>query len=463
MTVDKRSKASQAQFDTAAKARALMAGTAGMRAAGNTYLPKFPAEDEQAYLSRLNQSWLFNGFRKTVRDMAGRVFSKPVTLTTAPAQLVDWAENIDNAGNDLSTFARMVFEDGLAAGISYVMVDAPVRGGTVTQADVARFNLRPYMVMLEAEYLIGWNTAVINGQPTLVQLRIMECVKVDVDEFTQDDVDQIRVMDRTDTGVMVRLFRKGKTDTGDKWLPFGDVTMTGLPEITVFPFYANRDGFFTGKPLLDDLADVNIAHWQSQSDQRTILHYARVPILHATGRTEDMPITISAGVSVNSIDPAARLEWVEHSGKAIEAGRQDLKDLEFQMETHGLQLLQPKPGGQSATGEMLDSQKETSILGMTADELQNTLENALLAMCQYAGLGDQTVEVDVNKEFGTTSMNAQDFTAMLSAVNTGGLSKETFIGELIHRKMINGEIVVQDELDRIAAEAEALMPAPVAP
>ena len=191
------------QINCGAKVRALMDGTDGMREAGKTYLPKFPAETEEAYAARLAQTWLFNGFRKTVRDMAGRVFAKPVEIKAGNAKLVDWSLNIDNAGNDLSTFARRVFEDGLAAGISYIMVDAPLRQGTVTVAQAEA--LRPYLVHLSTQEVLGWKVTVENGKPVLSQLRLMECVQEDdpKDEFKQTEVQQVRVLDRTPGGVPV--------------------------------------------------------------------------------------------------------------------------------------------------------------------------------------------------------------------------------------------------------------------
>lgn len=438
-----------------AKGRALMGGTSAMRTAGETYLPKFPAESADAYKERLKLSWLFNGYRKTVRDMAGRVFAKPIELGEGTnQQITDWCENIDLAGRDLSTFTRAVFEDGLDAGISYILVDAPPRNDVVTKAQAKTQNLRPYLVHLEVEEILGWKAEAINNVQTLTQLRIMECVSEQdpKDEFAQIEVGQVRVLDRTDKGVQTRIYRKVKDSAGkEEWQLYDEPTFSQLPEITVVPFYANRDGFFQGEPLLDDLADVNIAHWQSQSDQRNILHYARVPILFAAGRSSDEgPLTISAGTATIASDPAATLQWVEHSGQAIGAGRQDLKDLEFQMEAHGLQLLVAQSA--SATGATLDAAKETSILAMTADQLKDAIEQALGWMAAYGGLGEVSIEAKVNKEFGAGMMTAQELQLLLNAVNTGNMSRETFLGELARRGMIQPDLNVQDEADRIAAE-----------
>jgi hypothetical protein len=334
-------------------------------------------------------------------------------------------------------------------GISYIMVDAPRRTEGVTKAQAQTMNLRPYMVHLRAEDVLGWKAETVANLTKLVQLRIAETfTEADPkDEFNDKTGEQVRVMDLIGKQVKTRIFRKGQRD---EWAVHEEFT-TESGEITVVPFYANRTGFFTGEPILDDLADINIAHWQSQSDQRNILHYARVPILFGAG-VEGDAITIGSNTAVMASDASAKLEWVEHSGKAIESGRQDLKDLEFQMETFGLQLLTARPGAQSATGEALDANKGTSILAMTADQMQDAIEQALIWMGQYGGLGEIDATAQVNKDFGVTLMSAQDVSALLNAVTAGNLSRTTFIEELARRGVIRSDVDPDEEFARIEAD-----------
>lgn len=452
--VAKRSPATQRMVDQSVVGRALMGGTRAMRDAGTLYLPRFAAEEDRDYRARLAQSWLFNGYRKTVRDMAGRVFAKPVKLGDgAPADILARAENIDLAGNDLSLFARRVFMDAMQSGVSYVWVDAPRREGAVTRADAQRRNLRPYFVHLAVEDILGWKAEAIDNVMRLTQLRMMERVYDEdpKDEFAQVPVDQVRVIDRLDTGLQTRLFRR--EERADAWRLHEEFA-SAIPEIPVAPVYLQRTDFMAGEPPLDDLADVNVAHWQSQSDQRNILHFARVPILHATGRDpDDGPLIVAAGSATVSRDTDARLEWVEHQGHAISAGRQDLKDLEFQMETFGLQLL-VQHHQQSATGEVLDAKKETSQLAMFADSLKDGLERAFQFMGMYDG-GDASIEVEVNDDFGATMMSAQEATVLLGAVNAGHLSRDTFLGELARRGMLAADLDVDEEAERLASAGPA--------
>lgn len=446
-----------AMQDAASKGRALMGGTTAMRHAGERYLPRFPIEQPEDYKARLKMSWLFNGYRKTVRDMTGRVFEKPVEVAEGFAR-DDLLQNVDLQNRDLSTFARDVFEDGLQAGVSYIMVDAPPRNGTVTRAQADSMNLRPYMVHISVDDLIGWKVEIINNAPVLVQLRIMESVTEPdpKDEFAENEIQQVRVLDRLPQGVQTRLYRKVKSGNAETWELYDEPTFSGMSEITVVPFYANRTGFWTGAPLLDDLADVNIAHWQSQSDQRNILHFARVPVLFLSGWEGEDKLQISASAVTTASNPDAKMQWVEHSGQAIGAGRQDLKDLEFQMETFGLQLLVTK-GQQSATGEALDARKETTLLAMIADQLQDALEQALIWMAEYAGIDAGNVSVTVNKEYGVSMMTAQELTVLLQAVNTGNMSRETFLREMVRRGMLASDTDVDAEAERMASQSPATL------
>lgn len=452
--------------------RTLMGGTRAMRLAGKAYLPQEAAESDPAYDIRLKRSTLFNGFRKTVKDMSGKVFAKPIAIgADVPPQIKQYGENIDLAGRNLDVFAYDVFRDGLQAGISHILVemDKPVApkqapNGSdlpVTIADERAAGLRPYLCHIKAENLIGWKSETISGAETLTQIRIRECVSVPDGEFHEKEIEQIRVFDRLDGQVSWRIFRKAKNATTkeEEWTEH-DRGFTSLPEITLCPVYINRTGFMMGEPPLEDLADINVAHWQSQSDQRNILHVARVPILFGSGIPDDAPqVQIGAGVMSRASDPNAKLVYVEHTGQAIESGREDLKDLEFQMQTMGLELLIPKPGGQSATGEAIDQAKMNSPLAMMANALKDALEQAFGYMAEYMRMGDgDTVggSLTVNTDFGVTMRDAADLQTLLQAVNAGKISRDTFWKELVRRGVLADDFSADDEADKLDSEGPAL-------
>lgn len=437
--------------------RTLMGGTRAMRKAGVTYLPKEAAESSDAYAARLARTTLFNAFRKTVRDMTGKVFRKKIVLEKdVPSELVAFAENIDNAGRHLNVFARDVFFDAMQPGIAFILVEMPKalaqgsgtgRGGEVTRADEQK--RRPYFVHIKAEDLIGWKTAVIEGVTTLVQARILECVTVADGPYAEVSIKQIRVLEPGRWEI-----HREVTDGPDKgkWIKF-DEGNTTLGYIPLVPVYLNRTGFMTGEPPLEDLADLNVAHWQSQSDQRNILHVARVPVLFMSGFTEDDTVEIGASKAVRAAAPDADMKYVEHTGAAIDAGDKDISNLEFQMQTQGLQLLVAQPGGKTATGEMHDEEKENSPLAMMATALEDAIELGFAYMADYISKGQAGGSVVVNKDFGITAGAAAQIPNIINAVNAGILDKQTAIEMFIRYGLLPDDA----DAETIQARADAEM------
>lgn len=432
--------------------RALMGGTRKMREKGELYLPREEAESVESYKRRLGRSKLFNGFRKTVRDMTGKVFAKPIVLgDDMPEVVKTWCENIDLAGRNLQSFAWDVFWDGMVAGVSYILVDMPQAIENATLADERRLGMRPYFVHVTAENLIGWKSETIGGVETLTQVRIKECVTVADGEWHEKEVEQIRVLEPGRWQIWRQM--------GDKneWALFEE-GKTSLKKIPLAPFYARRTGFMTADPPLEDLADINLQHWQSESDQRNILHVARVPILFGKGFPDDAPaLQIGAGVMTRASVVEADLKWVEHSGDSINSGREDLKDLELQMQQMGMELLIPKPGEQTATGKAIDAAAMHAPLQAMAASLQDALELAFAFAGEYAGLGpDGAGSVTVNTDFGIAYRDAGDLTALIQMRNAGDITRERLLMEMQRRGVLADDLVIEDELDELENEAPAL-------
>lgn len=445
MSVAERSPEAQAMLEAAMRHRALYGGTKAMRKAGEKYLPKNEAEELKDYQARLDRSFLFNAYRKTVKDMSGKVFMQPVTLNEDNATVAEWVDNIDLQGQHLTNFAQAVMRDGMQAGISYILVDAPRREGQVTQLQARTSGLRPYFVHLMAEDILGWKTTVVNNQTVLSQLRFMESVSLPDpdDEFKEMRIPQVRVMDRLAGSVNIRLFRKDGTD---KWVMVEEYAIP-VPEIRVAPFYANRSAFFMGEPVLEDLADLNVAHWQSSADQTNILHISRVPILFMKGIEDMGRIVAGPHVAITTSELGADVKYVEIGGDGgIAHGRQSLLDIELQMQVQGLQLLVKQD---SATGAMLDASKETSQLGQIADNLEDCLNLALSWLCDFGG--QEEVTCSVHKDFDALSMTGQELTFLLQAVNTGNMTKERFLIEVKRRGVVADDMDVDAELEALEA------------
>lgn len=432
------------------KIRDLRGGVAQMRAMGRVYLPQETKESNEDYDNRLSRSWLFPGVNKAIEDVADRVFAREVRFgDDVNPRIADLEDDITADGRNLNNFARDFFEDGVEAGISFALVDMPRKDGTMTVAQERQAKMRPYVTLVRAEQVLGWKTERIGGKTVLSQVRIMETATEDGDdEFEQIEVPQVRVLQRQDGLVWGRLYRQ---DDKKDWHLF-DTFSVAMEDISIVPLYTRRTGFFQGRPNFDGLADLNIAHWQSASDQRNILHFARVPILVALGMSaEDFTLAVNSSIQTSRPKTEADVKWVEHEGKAIAAGRDDLKDLELRMQALGLELMIPKTGAPTATGEAIDAAKSQTPLAQMASNLKEALERILYLMALYSG-EETSGTVNVNTDYGLSLLSQADLTVLLQAVNTGQISKHTFLKELVRRNVLMDDLDIDDEIERIKDE-----------
>lgn len=430
--------------------KTLMGGTLAMRDAGTRYMPRFEAETDLAYSARLAQTTLFNAFRRTVVNFRDMVFSKPVLLQDdVPANMVEWAEDIDLTGRHLNEFARSVFEDGLVSGISYILVDMPPAEQVRTRAEEEALGIRPYFVHIRAEDLIGFRYEPRGGRPFLTQVRIREYVTRADGDFGEVVVERIRVLEPG-------LHRVFEQEDGH-WRMVEERPVTA-PFIPLVPFYAARVGFMEAVPPLEDLAWLNLTHWQSSGEQRHILRFARMPLLFGKGFNERASIVVGPDRLIRGPENSD-LKYVEHSGAAIEAGRQDLKDLEERMQILGLEFLIPQRGGnQTATAKAIDSAKEYSSLQAMALSLGDTLEQAMW-MAQWWATGsteDNGGSVKVNTDFGISTRDATDIQALITLRMAGQLSRETFYAELKRRGVLMDDFDAGEEIERLESESPGL-------
>lgn len=139
------------------------------------------------------------------------------------------------------------------------------------------------------------------------------------------------------------------------------------------------------------------------------------------------------------------------AARRLKRGGKTSRIWKWQMETLGLELLATRT--QTATGAALDAAKETSQLAMMADSLKDALEQAMRWMGDYGGLGEVDVTLTVNTDFGVSMLTPQEIQAMLMAVNTGNMSRITFIEEMKRRGFVRDDLDTDEEIERIEGEA----------
>ncbi len=419
---------------------ALVGGTNAMRKAGRAFLPQWPKEDGDSYQARLATAVLFPAFSRTAAVLAAKPFSQPMALGPLPARIEALLDDIDNQGTGLHAFAADAMLACLHYGLFGVLVDHTPVTGARTKAEERALGARPYFSAYPAAAILGWRHE--NGE--LTQLRLAETVTEAEGRFGEKSLRQVRVL----TPDRWTIWRPVAEAGAENWRVHdsGPLTLGRVPFVF---FYGLRRGFGIGASPLIDLAYLNIEHWQSSSDQQTLLHTARVPILFGTGFSAEDEITVGAASAVMAGSDKANLRYVEHTGAAIEAGRQSILDLEDRMRQNGAELLVQKPAMATATQTVAEGEGSRSILQRIALGFDRSLAACLALLGDWLGEKIEP-EVSLFKDFGAGAQSDRATDLLLRAAAAGHVSPETVFNQLRRHAIVGPDLSWDDEKLRLA-------------
>ena len=428
---------------------ALLGGTASMRKAGERYLPKQPREDQKDYDYRLKTATLFPAFSRTVGVMAGKPFSKELTLSEdTPERIKQLSEDIDGEGRSLHAFAADAMHEVVAKGFGGILIDYPVTNGEVkTIADEKATGVRPFWSLIKANRILGWKVGKIKGAAALTQLRISETAEVDDGEYGVATVERVRVYEPG----LWELWERNKTG----WTLVSGGTST-LDIIPFVPLYGSRKGFMHGMPPLLDLAHQNVKHWQHQSDQDDSIRFARKRLLVLIG-LEDQTDTITSGSNYAlQLPTGGDAKVVQGSAESVTVGRTELEALEAQMVQTGAELLVARPGDRTATEAANDAEANKSELQRMVESFEDGLDQALQITADWLKLPEGGGNATLFKDFAASSLSEATAQLLLQMQQGGVLSKATLIREQQRRGILAPDLVPEDEIALAEEEGPTL-------
>ena len=435
----------------------LKSGTGQMRAAGERWLPKEPRERVSKYNVRLNRSFLFNGYKDALVKTVARPFSRPVTIDNQdnmPEPLIELLEDADKRGTSLTGISATLMQLALHRGAAGLIVEYPSLPEDASLADKESMDIRPYFTLVDWRNVLGWKLSIDGGGASKLQeVRILDKIEENEGEFGASEVWRIRVL-RTDSWTNYMLVgERGK----EQWKLISEGKHQ-LGRVPFIPVFLNRTGAMTAEPVFMDLAWLNLAHWQSASDQRNILRFARTGVYWAKGFSKDErdAIVIGANQVVYSQNEESDFKVVEYGGTSIKMGREDLEDLEAQMETLGLRPLVERTGNVTATATAVDESKSHTLVQSWIRAIENALTQALQLAAELEGVEiSDDVRVNVFNDFAVGGADT-DLTALLNARAKREITRETFLRELKRRGVLSDDVDITDEIEKLEDEGPDL-------
>ena len=428
---------------------ALWGGTRAMREHARRYLPQRPLEEDDDYRDRLAAATLFPAFSETVESMTGRVFSEPLQQgEDIPSWITDEVlEDIDLKGNKIDVFAQRWFQLALRKGHALALIDSPRTDKKVrTMADQKAAKLRPYFVLIDPDRVLGW---IEDDNGILQQIRI-RFWRREKNEFHSEVVEQIRVFEPG----RVRIYERPGNNAKEEFVQVDEYGME-IDAIPIVNLSLKETGTLTSEPPLRELAFLNAKHWRMQSGNDTLIETASVPILAISGVSDGEEVVIGAKHALK-LPVGAEAKYVEHTGKAIEAGRQALQDLKDEMRQAHAKLLQPRSGqAKTATEAGEDASRENSLLGRMVQALDDALEHALV-MCAKWRREEKggTISAQPNLDYDPSPHESME--TVLKMYVQGIIDRQTAFEEAKRRGFVSDEAEWEDVLARIETERETI-------
>lgn len=407
----------------------LLGGTYKIRKGHRKFLFQEPRELDEAYDNRLQRSVLAPYYVRLERMLAGMLTRKPVRLDDVSDVIREQLFDVDLQGNDLQTWLFQTSRICIRYGHVGVLVDAPAAGE----------NGRPYWVSYTPRDILGWRTELKDGKQQLTQLRLQEKIVVPDGLYGEKQVEQVRVL----TPGAFEIHQKDQQ--GD--FKVVEEGRTSLSEIPFSVAYSNRMGVLESIPPLADIAELNLQHYQVQSDLSNQLHISAVPMLAIFGFPQSAE-EISAGPGeAISLPSESDAKYIEPAGNSYDAQFRRLEQIASQINELGLAaVLGSKLVGETAEAKRIDRSQGDSTMMVVAQQMQDMIDNCLRFHAEYMQESNAGSSL-VNRDFMGTRLEPLEIQALLQLYTAGTITQETLLLQLEAGEVLGDDFDVENELE----------------
>ncbi len=439
----------------------IVEGYEAIKKAGPIYLPKFPDESDTDYALRLELTKYTNIYRDVLEGLATKPFEEEISLIggeKVPAEALEFAEDVDGAGNNISMFSALTFFNGINDAINWIFVDYPTLDPKLELSvkEARERNLKPYWSHVLAINVLEVRTVVIGSKEMLSYIRILE------PSSDATGLDHVREFFRSDAGVVTWKLWIKNPDKDEFTLKNEGVL--SIDRIPLVPFITGRRNGRTFKfsPVMRDAADLQINLYRNESGLEFIKNMACFPMLAANGMKPEKdaagnnkrlavgPKVVLYGVpdgngnsgSWSYVEPNANsMEFLQ---KSIDKTKQDLREL-------GRQPLTALSSQLTTVTTSIAAGKAKSAVTAWALALKDALENAMYITMLYMKK-DVAVEINVYTGFDNVLDDGSDLEALLKMRENGDISQETILEEFKRRKVLAPESNFARETARLLSD-----------
>jgi len=419
------------------------------------YLHKEPAEPPMAYKSRLARSTYSPIYRDSIRSYAGLL--SRFQIFDAPPSMEANDQNVDLQGSSMQSFLTQVDEMVLRDGGCFIFVDMMPDSGANNFLDEQRDGRHPYLVSVPRAEVINWHVSYNRGQETVerVTVRHMRSFPNPEGQFGSIVEPRYYVL----TPGKVEIYKLVKSDAS-RWTNVLEETInTSLPIVPLVWYGASTPRFAQGDLPMDGLAELSIQHFQMRSDLAELLHKCAMPVPVRKGAPigpdgKAAPLILGPNSAVDLPAEGGDFSFAEPSGQSLQRHQEEIRYVEQLMDRSSLNFLYGANVKTATEASLRASQVASSVSALVRNKTA-MFSVVLRLWAWYAGEQSSVTEesgLALNDSLISKPLEASEMAQLVNLYTNGLLSRRTVLDELQRGGVIDADLVVEDELERIEEE-----------
>jgi len=408
---------------------------------GIIYLPTQGADivaGDLEYTAYKRRALFTNFTGRTIDALVGMAYNDDPTVDSDLWGDVAYiADDADGSGTSLNAQMKSTLTDVVTTGRGGLLVDFPNTNADGTDIVDPKANISYYT----AESILNWKSGNVGGENGLTSVLLRESVKgVEFSLFGGFDMDQ-------------DLFHFRHIFIGDDGFVHGivydrdgaivdvqyDMIANGQ-KLTTIPFYIiNANNVASSKDLLDapippllKIADVNIAHYQTDAEMRMAMHYHAMPQPVISGASqqfiakyEEDPLKIGT-TEVLMLEQGATFDLVQVSFQAT-SFHDELNRLRDTAVELGARLVMGNNNGVESTETVrLRQAGDISIMASIIHAITDAYESAVVMASRFVGMdGSLEPTIELNTELLKTKPDPQLIGSLISSMDRGIIGLDT--------------------------------------
>ena len=404
------------------KTRSAESGSNAIKGGGTKYLPQLNGHEDDDYDKYKGRTVYYNFTGKTATGLKGMVFRKEPVIQISD-ELTDISEHITPDGKSLTDLMQSVVSELINPSRVGILMDLPVQSTDgMTMQQVSELNIQPYLSMYVAESIINWRTETINNVKMLTMCVLKEESEEvnESDRFTTTATVNYRVLELIDNVYTVTIYDDGGSIIGESIQP----VINGV-NLNYIPFWIlNQNGEsidIVSKPVIDDIADINIAHYVNSADYENALHWSGVRTVIVEGWPEDQDIKMGSAFGVPLGAKAYFL-----TAPTDDALSSAMERKEGIMVSMGASLITKATGDVTATSSVIQHQGEMSTITDIANNVSRVMTMIMKIFNGWIGNEDSSdINIKLNIDYNPLKMTGQEALALMQVFQGGGIDRNT--------------------------------------